>query len=254
MTTEIDPRLSATLGQKIRPTHGYYRQPDGWITFSVITRLEKLKYTESGWEALDQYGSFDPSPYVVNHELEGLFMMGGAHELTLDQIVKTGLYIDPPMVPTCRNHMTQYHRSHDADCWVGAKPVEFPQLEGKDLKPFPCEFCERVLPTTEAKEQHQSVFHKEEKGNIQQGQSLGASLATALGNTNLLPAQVSEEALLKRIEELQAELARKEPTEITCGCGGMFKDGGQGRAFHERGRAHQEWAKSTLVVGSPDPT
>ncbi|KKN75663.1 hypothetical protein LCGC14_0379030, partial [marine sediment metagenome] len=46
MTTEIDPRLSATLGQKIRPTHGYYRQPDGWITFSVITRLEKLKYTE----------------------------------------------------------------------------------------------------------------------------------------------------------------------------------------------------------------
>ncbi|KKN75594.1 hypothetical protein LCGC14_0378320, partial [marine sediment metagenome] len=166
-----------------------------------------------GWESLDQYGSFDPSPYVVNHELEGLFMMGGAHELTLDQIVKAGLYINPPMVPTCKTHMTQYHRSHDADCWRGAKPVEFPQIAGMDLQPFPCEFCERVLPTMEAKEQHQSVFHKEEKGNIQQGQSLGTSLADALRNTNLLPAQVSEESLLKRIEELKAELAEKDASE-----------------------------------------
>lgn len=241
MTTEVNPRLSSAsaLEQKIRPTHGYYRQPDGWITFSVITRLEKLKYTESGWEALDQYGSFDPSPYVVNHELEGLFMMGGAHELILDQIVKSGLYINPPMIPTCRTHMTQYHRSHDADCWVGAKPVEFPQLEGKDLKPFPCEFCERVLPTTEAKEQHQSVFHKEEKGNIQQGQSLGTSLATALGN-------IGQDPILKaRIQELEEELASKSeetPTQVTCGCGGSYKP--QGKNLHERSSQHQEWEKT----------
>ena len=245
MTTEVDPRLSATLGQKIRPTHGYYRQPDGWITFSVITRLEKLKYTESGWEALDQYGSFDPSPYVVNHELEGLFMMGGAHELILDQIIKTGLYINPPMVPTCRTHMTQYHRSHDADCWVGAKPVVFPQLEGKDLKPFPCEFCERILPTNEAKEQHQSVFHKEEKGNIQQGQSLGTSLAEALGN-------IGQDPILKaRILELEEELANKSedlPTQVTCGCGGSYKP--QGKNLHERSSQHQEWVK-TLEVNLP---
>ena len=207
MVSQVSTELSAQLGQKIQPTHGYYRQPNGWITFSPITRLEKLRYTEQGWEALDQYGVFDPSPYVVNHELEGLFMKGGAHELILDQIIKTGLYINPPMVPTCGIHLTQYHRRHDTLCWAGAKPVEFPQLEGLDLKPFPCEFCDRVLPTSEAKTQHQSVAHSESLGNIQQGQSLGTSLAAALGNVNQPPDQ---EALLKRIEELQEELAGKD--------------------------------------------
>ena len=180
MTTNLAEDIGASLGQRIRPTYGYYRQPDGWITFSTNTRLEKLAYIEDGWEALDQYGAFDASPYVAAHPFEHLFMFGGAHEMPVDQIIKTGLYMNLPLVPKCGKHLTQFHRGHDRSCWAGAEPVKFPQLEGMDLTPFPCGFCERVLPTAQAREQHQSVAHKEELGNLQTGKSLGTSLAEAM--------------------------------------------------------------------------
>ena len=207
MVTGVSEQLSAdvALSRRIQPTYGYYRQPNGWITFSTITRLEKLKYVEQGWESLDVYGTFDASPYVLAHPFEALFMFGGAHEMPVDQLTQTGLYMDPPLVPTCRLHLTQFHRRHTRACWNGAEPVEFPQLEGLDLEPSPCGLCERVLPTVEAKVQHQSVVHKEALGNLQTGKSLGESLAEALGNVAPgSPARVEEDGPTR--EELQTEI------------------------------------------------
>lgn len=211
-TAQVAEGLSADLAvqRRIRPTYGYYRKSDGWIAPAVITRLERLRHIEQGWQHLEQYGSFDMSPYVANHTLEGLFMFGGAKELSVDQIIKMGFHLNPPIVPVCRQHMTQFHRAHTPECWRGARPVEFPQLAGvapERLRPHPCEFCERVSPTPEAKRQHQQVAHKDELNNLQAGRSLATAIA--LNTTPAGPAapadQSAEIAMLKQqLAALQA--------------------------------------------------
>lgn len=209
MTTGVSEDLSAQVGRRIQPTFGYYRQKNGWITISPITRLERVKYLEEGWQQLGQYGAFDLTTYVISHPFEALFMFGGAHEMPVEQLLQTGLYLDPPMVPTCKQHITQYHRGHNSNCWRGASRAEFPQLATvpkEQLGPFPCEFCERKLPTQAARSQHQQVAHKEAKSNIQLGRTLGDSLSNALENVALPRAASSPEA--QRIAELEAELAR----------------------------------------------
>ena len=207
----VSEQLAASIaGQRgIQPTYGYYRQSNGWITFSTITRLEKVKYLEQGWQSLDQYGTFDASPYMLNHPFEPLFMFGGVHELPVDQIIQMGLYMDPPMVPVCGRHLTQYHRGHERSCWVGAKRVEFPQLEGLDVLTSPCGYCERVLPTTKALEQHQSVAHKDSLRDIQTGRSLGTTLAEVMGTPTLAPAEAEE--MQRQIEELKELVATLTP-------------------------------------------
>lgn len=207
MTTGVVEELASQVGRRIQPTFGYYRQKNGWITVSPITRLERLKYAEEGWEYLAKYGAFDFGTYSANHPYEALFMFGGVAEMPVEQVIQTGLYIDPPLIPTCKQHLTQFHRSHTATCWLGAVRVEFPQLANvpkERLGPFPCEFCERELPTEAARNQHQQVAHAKERGNIQLGKTLGDSLSGALGNA--AAARISPEAW--RIAELEAELAR----------------------------------------------
>ncbi len=87
---------------KKKPTYGYYRQPNGWITASPATNSDELRYRRGGWEPLTQYGYFEMStPYMANNPLEPLFMRGGAHELPADQVLKQGLYLHPPVVPRC---------------------------------------------------------------------------------------------------------------------------------------------------------
>ena len=172
------------ISRRITPTFGYYRQSNGWITISPNTRLERLKYTEQGWTYLEQYGAFDMTTYTASHPFDGLFMFGGAKEMPVAQVIETGLYIEPRLVPRCKQHLTQYHRSHGRECWAGAVRVEFPQLEGvaKELiGPFVCDFCKRKMPTVDAREQHQSVAHARTLGNVQLGQTLGDTLAGALG-------------------------------------------------------------------------
>lgn len=212
MVTRVSEETGESLGQNIQPTFGYYRQPNGWITVSTITMRERLKYIQEGWTHLPQYGAFDMTTYSVNHPLEGLFMFGGVSELSLEQVITTGLYIDPPLVPTCGKHLTQFHRGHTATCWRGAKRVEFPQLVDAPadmIGPFPCEFCERKLPTRQAREQHQQVAHAGALSDLRTGESLGNSLAGALGKLQNAPVDNSQ-ALLQRIAELEAEQAKVE--------------------------------------------
>lgn len=208
----------------IQPTFGYYRQPNGWITVSPMTQMEELKYRRRGWEPLPQYGRFDMSTdWAANHPLELLLMMGGAHELPVEQVVQMGLYLDPPLVPTCRQPFTQYHKKHEARCWRNAQPVAFPQLAGvTGLGPFDCRFCDRGFPTEPARSQHEAVAHKTEKGEIRTGETLASALLIGLGAKSVeqvvaagtAQAVVTETAvpeamaaLLRQMEAMQKELA-----------------------------------------------
>lgn len=212
MTTGLSDGIASDLGQRIQPTYGYYRQKNGWITISPITQLEVINYAKRGWTHLSKYGAFDMSPYVVNHPFEALFMFGGAMEMPAQQVLETGLYIDPPLVPTCRRHMTQYHRRHTSECWQGAQPVAFPQmgtLDPKVIGPFVCEFCQRKLPTKEARHQHQSVVHTEELGNLETGRSLGKSLGEVF-NGRVDQARVDQPELKNDTAELREKVASLE--------------------------------------------
>lgn len=239
---EIAEDVSATLGQRIQPTFGYYRQTNGWVTISPTTRMEKVKYEERGWKHLAQYGAFDMTAYVANHTMEALLMFGGVKELSVEQIIQTGMHLNPPMIPTCKRHITQYHRGHTAACWQGSQPAEIPQLAGvarERLQPYRCEFCTRVLPTPEARQQHQQVVHAKELGSMQAGRSLALALHEKPTQTNA-PADAS--ALLDRIAALEAKLKTASPTRTSCECGGSYKAGG--KLFHEKTIKHREWAKN----------
>ena len=174
--------IEPTYRPRIRPSHGYYRQPNGWITVAVVTELEELQYRKEGWQPLTQYGRFDMlSKYTADNPLEWLLMQGGAKELCEEQIREQGLYMNPLRLPTCRQPITQFHKRHVPRCWVGAKRVVFPQVESmKGLGPFPCEFCSRKLPTIEARNQHMSVVHRTDMDNIQTGKSLAEALVSGL--------------------------------------------------------------------------
>lgn len=191
-----------------KPTYGYYRQPDGWITVSPATNTDELRYRRGGWEPLTQYGRFEmASPYMANHPLEPLFMRDGAHELTVDQVVKQGLYIDPPVIPRCRTPLGAEHKRHTRNCMNGAPKVEFPQVADlKELGPFSCPFgCGRNdLPTVAARDQHASVMHGPEKSDERTGKSLAEALILGLGGKN--PADPAMAALVAHMERMEREL------------------------------------------------
>lgn len=244
---EVSDALSSDLARRIQPTFGYYKQPNGWITISPNTRLERLKYTEEGWTYLDAYGAFDMTAYTANHPFEGLFMFGGAKEMSVQQILETGLYIDPPKVPTCRQHLTQYHRSHNANCWRGAVPVEFPQLASVPkalIGPFVCDFCSRKMPTAFALKQHQSVAHTEPLGNVQMGRSLGDALAAALaGRTTGTAATFVETTVAAPVAAAPVTPPVAARLEV-CACGGTYKP--KGRKFHSMSRKHKTFEASQV--------
>jgi hypothetical protein len=172
--------IGAGLPQ-VRPTYGYYRQPNGWITVAVTTMLERMKYEREGWESLDRYGRFDfNNVYAANHPLEGLLMKGGAHELTVEQVVESGMWMDPPLIPVCGQHRTQLHPRHLAGCWRGAQAAEFPQVPADTPRSHECRLCGAQKPTEAARDQHEAVAHKDERGDIRTGQALADAIVSGL--------------------------------------------------------------------------
>lgn len=180
LTTETE-HLDAQMS-KIKPTWGYYRQPNSWITLSPATELEELQYRKQGWEPLTRYGKVDMgSAYVVSHPLEPLLIRGGAHELCVEQLLQTGMAHHPPLVPSCKTPLHQFHKGHAPSCWERAQPVYFPQLEGVEVPgPFPCRFCGVEKPTMVARDQHEGVAHKDEKSDIRTGETLAEAIVRGL--------------------------------------------------------------------------
>lgn len=208
MTMLASDSTEQVIEERIQPTYGYYRQPDGFITLSPATELEELHYIKEGWTSLHQYGRVEiTSEYVADHPLEGLFVLGGAHELSERQIYEQGLYLHPPLVPSCGKLLNQYHKRHRGVCWLNAKPVQFPQLATMtDLGPFPCRFCEAQKPTRAARDQHEGVVHKTEKGNIQTGEVLAEALLRGGMKPPGQEPQGDVSSILEELARLRAKL------------------------------------------------
>ena len=218
-----DTASGLATSQRIQPTYGYYRQPNGWITVSPITRMERIRYIEQGWQHLDKYGAFDMTPYVANHPLEALFMFGGVLEMPVTQVIEMGLYLDPPLVPRCRQHITQFHRGHQQGCWQGARRIEFPQLSEVDqtrIGPFPCGFCERQMATIQAREQHQTVAHKDRLSDLRAGKSIAEALSDTPGRSRealdreLAVLRVDREEMAREMAELKEMVAELKKTQV----------------------------------------
>lgn len=178
--------IAAEEGGKIaKPNFGYYKQPNGYITVSQISPMERLRYLEEGWTWMREYGSFDmTSEYTASNPFELLFMNGGAGEMPVEQIMELGFNIHPPMIPRCRQGISQYHKGHRRNCFPRV-PVTFPQIMTKES--FPCRFSscnrsqpENAFPSEAGRNQHESVMHKEETGNIRTGEALGDNIVKGL--------------------------------------------------------------------------
>lgn len=156
---------------------GYYRQPNGWITTAITTTLERMSYIQEGWTPLPQYGLVElTTKWSADHPLEALFIAGGAKELPIDQIIESGMHLNLPLIPVCGRRLNQYHKLHGPGCWIGAQPVRFPQLEGMDVPAWPCRHCTEIRATEEGRKNHETVAHKEDKGDIKMAEALAAAL------------------------------------------------------------------------------
>ena len=212
MTQEAVNEVLAPIQRGIKPTHQYYRQPNGWITMGVCTLLERARFQQKGWEPLDQYGRFDMAHvWSANNPLVSLFQMGGAKELPVDQVIAMGFHLKCPDVPTCGELITEVHR-HDKDCYRGATPPAFPQLDGVTLPtPAQCRFCARdPFPTEAARDQHEGVIHKEEKGQIRTGETLANHMLRGLGPVLGDSAEEAEPNAVALLESLDLSPEQRE--------------------------------------------
>ena len=189
---------SRTAG-RVRPSYGYYRQPNGWITVSPAADLDELRYQRRGWTFLRSYGRLEMnSPYCADHPLEALFIRGGAKEMPVSQIVEQGLHLNPPIIPTCGTVLNQFHPRHSQACMAGAQPVFFPQMEGRVAEGFPCRFCDEsraAFPTDKARNQHEQVAHKEEKGEVRTGEALASAIIRGLASKDAPKSDEAKDAL-----------------------------------------------------------
>jgi hypothetical protein len=118
--------------------------------------------------------------YAADHPFEVLFMFGGAKEMPVDQIIGMAFHLNPPVVPSCGRRLNQNHKHHSRACWANAQPVSFPQLTDSP-EGLPCRFCDRPpFPTEAARQQHEAVMHKDERGEIRTGEVLAEALVRGL--------------------------------------------------------------------------
>ena len=173
--TQVQTNIITTGGVAITQggggSHMWYRKPDGTITFGAIGKagMETFRYMQQGWEPLRKYGQFDWGYYYTDHPYEVLFQRGGAKDMPAKQVLEMGYQYAcdcsdaghivkghrPPLVPVCGKTVGMEHKYHSQNCWIGAEPVKFPQLNGREMgRPPVSKFCddEMRFPSERARE------------------------------------------------------------------------------------------------------
>jgi hypothetical protein len=201
LTTEAPNAVIADQGMV------YVRFPHtGEIQAVDASPMELMKKINRGIVVLNDYGQFGSSAYYMDHPFEPLFQAGGAREMAVAQIVELGYHLRPPLVPTCERHVgdAKEHLTHSGapgagsakaqGCWRGARPVHFPQLEGRSqlfAAPDECEYCGRDdFATARSLKQHQDVMHNDRR----QQQQLGEAIVNGLQRTGVVSGGSSQDA------------------------------------------------------------
>ena len=190
----------------------YWRARDGRVFAADATDSEYAKRTKRGFEPLDRYGQFSSGAYYMDHPYEPLFQAGGAREMSAGELLALGYAQKPPLVPTCGQHVGQgkEHLNHTANCWVGARPAHFPQLEGMDIPPLrSCEHCDRDDLTEAAWVQHQAVMQTEDRREEALSRAILKGLQSAGGTGGSSAAEIAA-TVVATLQALQ-NAAREEP-------------------------------------------
>lgn len=221
-----DPNIFGELYARGSGDWIYYRQKNGWITYSMVGkgRLREAAYIREGWMPLSgdyarnagqhDYGTFDFLPYYTDHPFEVLFMRGGAREMPPEQVIALGYHLHPPLIPRCRLQVGPEHRArsqtvgHIDVCWRGAKPVQFPQLQGRTFaEQPPCNYCDRTyFASSRQRLQHIRVLHKDEMKELVAAQQIGQAVAGAMSGAASGGGLRMDEAEAARAEAEVAEL------------------------------------------------
>ena len=173
--------MGGTLTRRAAATHMYYRLPNGWIDYGSVDPVEQRRLVEGGWVPLPQYGRLDILyVYTGAHPLEALFIRGGAGALSAEQIIASGYWQKPPKIPSCRTVLNPAHMRHKTECWAGAEEVTFPQVPSDTPRSFICTFCRRAFPVEMARDQHASVMHQKEQGDLRAAEMMAKALGEAM--------------------------------------------------------------------------
>lgn len=220
LTPLSDATYEGEKAQTERPVFGYIRKKNGDITVDALDTMTEIKYRLEGWEPLPQYGRFDLTiEYVANHPFELLFMRNGAAEMPVRQVIEMGFHLEFDdvdemrkrglIIPGCLRAIDQNHRRHTPNCWTQSYRVNFPQLEGVDARPWPCTMCARILPTKEARDQHETVMHQDEKSDMRSGNALAEAMLRGLKGatpTAVAPAQTDNDLATTALALLAGEV------------------------------------------------
>lgn len=167
--------------------YGYWRKPDGWITFTQYRHNTIDRYRRH-WMSLDQYGEYKligQAGWDPHHDpFAALVARGGAHELPPDQVLALRWHRRPD-----RNE-----RGARARVWVlvdqhirqgldeqDAVEAVLPQLvptDWREWRDYRCQFCpQRVFNTPEDVARHESVMHREDVRSREIRDSISDALA-----------------------------------------------------------------------------
>ncbi len=182
--------------------YGYWRKPDGWVTFEQFRHNTYDRFIR-GWNMLIQYGEYkltgqgawDPHTDVF----AALVVRGGAKELPVEQIMSLRWHRRPDR--TDRTARARVWGLVDQQMQAGlaeqdAVEAVLPQLKGSDWRTWRdhhCQFCpQRVFNTESDVLRHESVMHREDVRSREIRDSIGGALERAgAQNAPLLEAVVA---------------------------------------------------------------
>ncbi len=167
--------------------YGYWRKPDGWITFTQFRHNTIDRYRRH-WMSLDHYGEFKligqagwnphTDPYAA------LVARGGAHELPPEQVLALRWHRRPGR--NDRGAVSRVWALVDQQIRQGlpeqdAIEAVLPQLVAtgwREWRDYHCQFCpQRIFNTPEDVARHESVMHRDDVRSREIRDSVSDALA-----------------------------------------------------------------------------
>ena len=247
-TPSLYPEPVELAGPPGRGLHGYYRKTNGWIVVASTSPGNRSGYEYKGFTFLPQYGEFangtgearadknasDDRGNPWNPAMEPwrlIFQRDGVKEFPVEQIIAFRWHLRPPY-----------------------KEVKFPQLEGIDIKTYPCPECKKGVFSSvnplEASDQLRTHLtsringrHEYTPGDLRElGDELNIDFNSArVGRIEEVKEQMA--ASIEKTEAVELTLPEPLPIEACPECGKPVPEGHENSEAWLRGHtmgAHKE--------------